>query len=98
MKTKKHTLNKELLRVKQQEDFILEITEKIQEAMEIKEISQSELARRLGKTRSYISQLFDGERNMTLRTVADLFWAIEMSVAIELKESKSVEKTLEMAS
>jgi len=55
----------------QQEKLILEVTELISEAMKENEVSRADLARLLGRTRSYITQILTGSRNLTLRTWAD---------------------------
>lgn len=63
-------------RLLQQEDAILDVTELICEIMSETGVSRSELARRLGTTRSYVTQLLDGSANMTIRKVADIFFAL----------------------
>jgi transcriptional regulator with XRE-family HTH domain len=63
------------MRIWQQERLILDVTERICELMSEKGISRAQLAEELGKAPSHISQLLNGEANMTLHTVADLFWA-----------------------
>jgi len=55
-----------------QEELILEVTETICEVLEKEKISRKELADRLGKTKGFVSQLLNGGRNLTLRTVADI--------------------------
>jgi transcriptional regulator with XRE-family HTH domain len=55
-----------------QEEFILGATELIFELMEKASVTKAELARRVGRTRGYLTQLLDGNRNMTLRTLAEL--------------------------
>jgi transcriptional regulator with XRE-family HTH domain len=55
-----------------QEELILEVTETICDILEIEKISRKELADRLGKTKGFVSQLLNGGRNLTLRTVADI--------------------------
>lgn len=61
------------MRLYQQERAILEVTELLCELMEENNVSRAELARRLGKTKGYITQLLDGRTNMTLRTISDTF-------------------------
>ena len=63
-------------RLLQQESAIMEVTELICEIMEQKNVSRSELADRLGRTKGYITQLLDGRANMTIRTLADVFGAL----------------------
>jgi transcriptional regulator with XRE-family HTH domain len=64
--------DEEFRRLFAQEDLILEVTETICELLENEKISRKELADRLGKTKGFVSQLLNGGRNLTLRTVADI--------------------------
>jgi len=70
-----------------QEQVILEITESICQYMTTHNISRAELASRLGKTKSFVSQVLNGERNLTLRTIADITWAIGCAPRVKLVES-----------
>ena len=63
-------------RLYEQERAILEVTELICEIMGATGISRSELAKKLGKTKGYITQLLDGDTNMTVRTISDVFTAL----------------------
>lgn len=56
-----------------QEQAILEITELICEIMESEGVSRKELADRLHKTKGHVTQLLDGTKNMTIRTISDVF-------------------------
>jgi transcriptional regulator with XRE-family HTH domain len=60
-----------------QEELILDATELISKIMAENNISKAELARRLGKTKAYVTQCLSGEQNLTLRTLADIFTALE---------------------
>lgn len=60
-----------------QERSILETTELICQLMQEQGISRVELARRLNKSKGYISQLLDGTANMTIRTMSDMFVALD---------------------
>lgn len=73
--------NRRLLR---QEELILNVTEALSERLEESGIAKSELADRLGKSRGFVSQLFAGGRNLTLRTVADLADALDSCVFVEV--------------
>ena len=53
----------------EEEGFIIETTEDIIGLMEEKGVSRVELAERLGTSRAFISQVLNGSRNMTLRTL-----------------------------
>jgi len=64
-------------RLLEQERLILEVTERICAIMEGQKITRSCLARRLNRSKGYVSQLLDGSRNMTLRTLADVLTALD---------------------
>jgi transcriptional regulator with XRE-family HTH domain len=66
-----------------QEELILEATERLAVIMAKEEITKAELAKRLGKTKSFVTQCLSGEANLTLRTIADLFGALGYKVNIE---------------
>lgn len=68
----KYVEDPEQMRLYQQERAIYEITELIESVMEAKGISRAALAKRLGKSKGWITQLLDGEANKTIRTVADV--------------------------
>lgn len=55
----------------QQERAIYEVTELIESVMRAHGVSRSALAARLGKEKSWVTQMLDGESNKTIRTVAD---------------------------
>ena len=55
-----------------QEAAILDTTELICALMKEADISRSDLAARMGTTKSNITQILDGSRNMTIRTVSDV--------------------------
>lgn len=69
-------------RAYRQEELILDVTERICELMEQQGVSRSELARRLGKTKGYVTQLLDGRTNMTIRTICDVFDALGRTVCV----------------
>lgn len=60
------------MRLFQQERAIYEVTELIEVLMGELGVSRADLAKRLGKTRGWVTQLLDGEANKTVRTVADV--------------------------
>ncbi len=68
------------LRLLQQERAILEITELLCDVMEEENVSRADLAERLGRTKGYVTQLLDGRRNMTVRTISDVFYALGRAV------------------
>lgn len=62
----------EQMRSFQQERAIYEITELIEAEMEAQGVSRAALAKRLGKSKGWVTQMLDGEANKTIRTVADV--------------------------
>ncbi len=68
----KYLEDPEFARLMAQGDLIMEVTETLCELLEKEKISRKELADRLGKTKGFVSQLLNGGRNLTLRTVADI--------------------------
>jgi transcriptional regulator with XRE-family HTH domain len=65
-----------------QEELILEVTETICELLKNEAVSRKELAERLGKSKGFISQLLNGGRNLTLRTVADILHVLGYKVSL----------------
>lgn len=55
-----------------QERAIENVTGLISELMDASGVSRSDLAARLGVSAGWVTQLLDGERNKTIRTVADV--------------------------
>jgi len=72
----------EEMKLYQQEWLILEVTELIASLMNDKRVSKTELAKRLGRSKGYVTQLLDGRANMTLRTIADVMWALDSSLGV----------------
>ena len=67
-------------------------TELIATRMAELNITKAELARRLNKSRAWVTQLLSGQTNMTLRTLADVAFALDTEVhltshAIALKSA-----------
>ena len=65
-----------------QEDLIMEVTETLCELLEKEKVSRKELAERLGKSKGFVSQLLNGGRNLTLRTVADILHVLGYKVTL----------------
>jgi ribosome-binding protein aMBF1 (putative translation factor) len=49
-------------------------------------VTQQALAEKLGVHRSLINRQLSGEANLTLRSLADLAWAMDMDLVFELRE------------
>lgn len=65
-----------------QEELILEVTETICELLDNERVPRKELAERLGKSKGFVSQLLNGGRNLTLRTVADIVHVLGYKVTL----------------
>jgi transcriptional regulator with XRE-family HTH domain len=54
------------------EDLIVSVTEQIWQALESSRMTKADLARALETSKSNVTQLLGGQRNMTLATLADI--------------------------
>jgi transcriptional regulator with XRE-family HTH domain len=68
----KYVEDAEHMRLFQQERSIYEVTAMLESLLEQQGVNRTELARRLGRTKGWVTQLLDGEGNKTIRTVADV--------------------------
>lgn len=66
------------------EELVYNVTEDLLVIMEDHEITKSELARKLGKSKSYVSQVLSGSRNMTLGSFSDICFALGFKPEIKL--------------
>ncbi len=69
-------------------DLIMEVTETLCELLEKENVTRKELADRLGKTKGFVSQLLNGGRNLTLRTVADILHVLGYKVTLTPQKIK----------
>ncbi len=75
-------------------ELALEATEKISALMEVSNVTKSELARRTGNSKAYITQVLAGSRNVTVHTLAALAFALGYRIelhATPLAVANSVE-------
>ena len=77
--------NRRLLR---EEELILDVTEAVSAMMQEAGISKTQLAKRMGRTKGFITQLLSGGRNLTLRTLAGLADALEARVTITVSQNR----------
>ncbi|MEO8724495.1 MAG: helix-turn-helix transcriptional regulator [Acidobacteriaceae bacterium] len=66
----------------EQEKVIVGVTELLSELMEQKHMTKSALAKRLGTSKAYVTQALRGDKNLSLRTVASFFYALEQRVEL----------------
>lgn len=71
------------------EAFVLDASEVIARAMKEQRVSRAELARRMGKSRAWITQVLSGRANLTLRTLAEIAWSL--GVELKLQETAPTE-------
>jgi hypothetical protein len=80
------------MRLYQQERAIYEVTELIESVMAEKHVKRADLAKMLGKSKGWVTQLLDGEANKTIRTVADTL-AVLGALHINGRQPSSCTKT-----
>lgn len=69
-----------------EESLILEVTEAIWGALEKRNWTKAQFAQALGTSKANITQLLNGSRNMTLRTLADIAYTLGMKIKVRLCE------------
>ena len=69
-------------RIYEREALAFEASELISRLMEEQQVSKTDLARLVGTSKSHVTQLLSGSRNLTLRTLADLAFALGHKVEI----------------
>ncbi len=80
-------------RLLNQEELILEATELIHQLLETTGTTKAQLAERLGTTRGHVTQVLNGSRNMTLRTLADFTFALGHRVMMDAAPFGTVHAT-----
>ena len=84
-------------RLFEQERAILEVTELICQLMEEQGISKTKLARKMGTSKANITQMLDGRRNMTIRTISDLLFHLNHIFKMDVGEAvKDVDERLRL--
>lgn len=71
-------------RLLEQERLIVEVTEAMASLLKEREVSRSELARRIGTSPAFVTKLLRGDNNFTLRTLSDVFFALGHSAHFSL--------------
>jgi transcriptional regulator with XRE-family HTH domain len=67
----------------------------IEEAMKMDGISKAEIAGQLATSKSYITQLFSGDRLINMKTLARLQNVLDISFEVEARRKKPVFKAVE---
>lgn len=68
--------------IRRQVDLSVQIANRVYELLEKKNLSQKELAKRLGKTETEVSRWLSGTHNLTLATIAKLSVALEDDIIV----------------
>ncbi len=71
------------------EDLVYNVTEDILLLLEDTNISKKELARRLGKSRSFVTQILSGTRNMTLGSLSDICFVLGIKPRLNFADSST---------
>jgi transcriptional regulator with XRE-family HTH domain len=79
----KYMEDPEVAKLVVQGELIMEVTETLCKLLEKEKVSRKELAERLGKSKGFVSQLLNGGRNLTLRTVADILHVLGYKVSLK---------------
>lgn len=79
--------SKERQRLFAEEGLILEATEEVWAALERTGKSRADVARLLGTSKANITQLLNGGRNLTLRTLADIAFVLGHTVRVQFVEA-----------
>lgn len=77
-------------RVYARESLMMNVTEDILVTMEDRNISKVGLAKLLGKSKAFVTQMLGGSRNMTLRTLSDIAFALDAEVSITFTSRKKI--------
>jgi transcriptional regulator with XRE-family HTH domain len=73
-----------------EEELIVDAAEEIWAAMAAAGATKKDIADRLGKSKAFVSQLLNGSRNMTLRSLADIAHCVGYRVALSLERQDAV--------
>jgi transcriptional regulator with XRE-family HTH domain len=66
------------------EELILDFTERIVAKMEEKGISRAELSRKLGVSKAFITNLLNGNPNLTIKTMVSIADALESRLNLDI--------------
>lgn len=72
-----------------QERLITDVAEEIWGAMRVNGVTKADLAKALGCSKSHITQILNGRRNMTLRSLADICFHLKLQPSLLLRRVSS---------
>ena len=74
------------------DDLVYNVTEDLLVEMEKQGINKQQLSKKLGKSRAYVTQLLSGKRNMTLGSLSDICFHLNIEPKLKLKSYVNNEK------
>jgi transcriptional regulator with XRE-family HTH domain len=77
----------------ERESLAFDASEMIAFLMSEKEMTKAQLARAIGKSRAYVTQLLSGSRNMTIHTLADLGLALGYRFELKARQCRHAEES-----
>lgn len=81
-------------RLLRQEELIFDTTDALALALEDSGLNKTQLAKNLGKTKAFVTQLLGGGRNLTLRTIADVCYALNCRAHIQIVPLNATERVV----
>ncbi len=79
----------EMRKLLSMEALVAEAAELVAKAMSEQDVSKADLARRLKKSRAWVTQLLNGTANMTVRTLAEAAYALDCEVKLQAQPLRS---------
>jgi len=77
------------------QDMLFDVAEFVHQTMQEHDISQREFAKRIGMKESQLSRILNTEANLTVSTVARIFWAFKCRPHItHIPEERAVENLI----
>lgn len=73
------------------EGLLADASQMISDLLVERSLKKADLARMLGKTPAFVSQLLSGNSNMTLRTLAEAAYALDAKISISAESSNTRE-------
>jgi len=86
--------DEEFARIMAQEELIMDVTEGFSKMLEEEKLTRSGLADTMRKTRGYISQILNGRRNITLRSLAEIAYHLGYHVNVRFNKRKEKNKNV----
>jgi transcriptional regulator with XRE-family HTH domain len=74
------------------ESAILDFTIDLDELLKHKSLTRARLARKLGTSDAYVSQVLSGQRNLTIKTMATFAHALDCRLRIQLEPIQSAKQ------